>query len=230
MKKYKSHLDNWPDKSEKFYRDVYVSEFGNLLNNKQNRVLEIGFGKGHFLNVLKGSGYKNVEGVEIDNDLYSYAVARELGFKLFNIDGIDFLRKNKSKYDLIFVIDVLEHIPLNNLSLFLSLLNKNLNKNGVCVIRTVNAESVLTGSFMRYIDSTHLNSFTRFSIMPLLAESGFKNILIRKQFFHKGLIYAPVRFVRFIIELYCKFILSFYFGAEAFSSIQTPNIIVYAKK
>ena len=201
-----------------------------MLQNKSLSILEIGFGKGHFLNFLKNIGYKNVDGVEIDRSLYEYTSKRKLGFRLFNMDAINFLKKNQKKYDLIFVIDVLEHIPVNNLSTFLRFLGKNLSKGGTCIIRTVNAESVLTGNFMRYIDSTHVNAFTRYSITPLLTEAGFEKILIRKQFFNKRLKYVPVRFSRCFVEFCFKFILSFYFGASAFSSIQTPNIVVYAKK
>lgn len=230
LKDYSRHIGNWAERPGGFYKRAYLTEFGELLNDKNHKILEIGFGPGHFLKVLKDEGYKNVEGVEIDKNLYKKVKGLGLPFKLFNQDAVSFLKVRKKHYDRIFLIDVIEHIAPEKIPLFLRSLRRVLKINGICAIRTTNAESVVCGSFMRYIDFTHKISFTRFSIQPLLYEAGFSTVKIRKQRLQRRLILFPVVILRVMIELLSKLLLAAYYGVEGIRSIQTPNIVVYAKK
>lgn len=230
LKNYKKQVENWPKRSDNFYNKAYSSEFSDLLKNKQLSILEIGFGPGHFLRYLKSLGFKNVYGVEIDEGLYSQVKADFIDYELFNDDIVNFFEKNQKKFDRIFLIDVLEHIDSKKIPKLLSMICKKLNKDGICVIRTINAESVWCSSLSRYFDYTHVDSFTRFSIGPLLKESGFKNLLIRGQRLPKGFFFVPLKIMRFLTDCLAKLITLPYWGKLVFKSIQTPNLIVYAKK
>lgn len=221
---------NWPERSKNFYFNAYLTEFGKYLpKNKNSEILDIGCGKGDFLVFLEKLGYKKLYGVEIDKGMYLEAKKKLKWTNLENVDVVNFLKK-KRKFNLIFLIDVLEHIEQKKIPLLTSLLNKSLKKEGLVIIRTPNAESILFGTYMRYIDPTHYISFTRHSIKPIFEDKKFETVEIRGQNLANIWYLIPLRVARFIIEKFLLFFNILYFGETGFYSIQTPNLIAVFKK
>jgi len=227
---YRTQIENWPKRSDCFYNRAYSSEFSELLKDKKMSILEIGFGPGHFLRYLESLGFKDVHGVELDEGLFNQAKIEFLNYELINDDIINFFEKNQKKFDRIFLIDVLEHINSEKVPGLLKKICKKLNKGGICIIRTINAESIWCANLSRYFDYTHVDSFTRFSIGPLLKDSGFNDLLIRGQRLPKGFFFVPLKIMRFFSNWLARLISLPYWGELVFKSIQTPNLIVYAKK
>ena len=77
------------------------------LSKKNLNILEIGPGKGNNLDLLKL--YGNVSVLEVEKEFINYLLSKNILNKdeiFYNFDQI----KNKKSYDLIVLVDVLEHI------------------------------------------------------------------------------------------------------------------------
>jgi hypothetical protein len=79
------------------------------------------------------------------------------------------------RYDLIFLLDVLEHIPASRQLGFLGGLHSLLHSGGRLVVSVPNATSGLATRW-RYNDWTHEASFTEHSLRFVLKASGFHDI------------------------------------------------------
>lgn len=145
--------------------------------DKDQVILEIGIGFGYVINLLMELGYRNVIAVDRSRDFVD-GVRRRHGAKLRKAcwcDGVEFLSKNKSTFDCIILLDVIEHIPVPEMVGFLKSLYESLSDGGRVLIRTPNMALPLS-SFSRYIDFTHQVGFTEFSLIQLLSLAGFSQI------------------------------------------------------
>lgn len=98
-------------------------------------VLEIGYGNGGGLGYLSSRGYC-VSGIEMQEELVMRARAN--GYDVYHdVNEID----PERKFDLIVMIDVLEHIPQEEIPDFLSRLRTLLNSDGKILARFPNGDS-----------------------------------------------------------------------------------------
>lgn len=155
----------------KEHMQFYIPYF----ENKKN-VLDIGFGRGEFLTILKEKDI-NCAGVDINEQMVKKA--KEKGLNVFLDDGISFLEKQEdSCYDGIMICQVVEHLRNNELIKLLKLAYKKMAKGGILVIETINPMclSIFGRSF--YIDLTHQKPIHPFTLEFLLKEIGFEKIEI----------------------------------------------------
>lgn len=155
---YKSYLvgKNWgedfgilDDYTRKYY-DVELKEVTSNLDNKNIKVLEIGFGNGGFLTYAREKKW-DINGIEINDDLI--AIAKEKGFNVY--DSIDFF--NDGIFDLIVAFDVLEHIPPSDIIEFVNTIKSKLKKDGCFLARFPNGDSPI-GMRNQNGDITHVNA------------------------------------------------------------------------
>ena len=121
------------------------------------------------------AGYKNIEGVELVGT--QAEIARRQAADRIQIttkDGNDYIKTRKNTYDVIAMIDVLEHIPPELTGTLLQSIHAALVPGGRVVMRTPNMANFLA-SYSRYIDVTHVTGFTELSIMQLLDQNNFEN-------------------------------------------------------
>lgn len=225
---------NWPKYAylDKHIPKTYDAEFGNLLKGNES-VLEIGCGGGSLLQWL-GDKVKKCEGIEIDSGMVEEARRVNKGVKITHGDflKVNFPSKKGGTYDVIFMLDVIEHIEVNKIISMLEKCRKLLKKNGKLILRTPNAQSLYFGSYFRYNDFTHTTAFTRYSITTALLEAGFQNesISVRKTKTASGVVYTPLHISRWFLEILATLVHVAYFGPTGLSSIQSPNLVVIAQK
>lgn len=157
--------------------DVYVSQLVNYLVNysqinKNNSILEIGFGTGIILKELKNNGFVNLKGIEPGN--------HEL---LEGMDGIEIIngffphKKINDKQDLIYHFAVWEHI-FNPVEFIANQLNF-LSTNGRIVFGVPNCEPYINEGDVSVFLHEHFNYFTIQSILSVVNKAGGKLIDIR---------------------------------------------------
>jgi SAM-dependent methyltransferase len=184
----------------KFYNYIY----GNHFKKTNELVLDIGCGSGIFLEWLRGKGYENIEGIDID-----FGLAEHVKNKGFNVhfveDSYTWLKEsaNAGKYDIVFLKDVLEHIEVNEVKPFLRACMQILNKNGVLLITTPNANSSFAAR-MRYVDYSHVQSFTEESLCYWLRIAGIKNFEIQGDDHYE--FHSLVSFGRMVVKYFFRFI------------------------
>jgi 2-polyprenyl-3-methyl-5-hydroxy-6-metoxy-1,4-benzoquinol methylase len=151
------------------YFDHYMLPL--LPKKKTASILEIGCGWGKYLSHLKKSGYKNAEGIDISPEQIAYA-RKQLKLKNVTLaDGLKFLKTSKKKYDAIYMIDVLEHLDLEDSIEIGKLIYKSLNKNGVFFFQVPNGVSLMTP--IRYADITHTRAYSDYMCTQYMKLAGF---------------------------------------------------------
>lgn len=178
---YSRHYKNWHadttehiEKMNRFYAAIIGEHFP---TNKDLSILDIGCGMGFLLLSLKNAGYKNMSGIDTDEQQVRSCNEKNLDVSLVR-DSIGYLNNSSAKYDLITAFDVLEHIPPADQISFLKAINGALKPEGQLIVTVPNANSVLA-SRNRYIDYTHHVLFTEVSLDFVLYNAGFREIDIK---------------------------------------------------
>ena len=95
----------------------------------ESNFLDIGIGKGELLYLWKDLGYLNIKGIDISEEVVNFCnrlFYEKLTFKISN--PVEFLNKNKNNFDLITLIDVIEHISVDLVLELVLSLNESLKE------------------------------------------------------------------------------------------------------
>jgi len=173
---YKKWHSDEPDyiRSRVQHYKSYLLKF--LPENKDAYILEVGCGMGFALLALKELGYKNSEGIDTSKQQIESAKNKGLNVHLVEPNN-EFLENNEDKYDLIYSLDVLEHIKKEYQIPFVRSVYNALKKDGKFICTVPNANSILASRWL-YNDWTHHCSFTEHSLDFVLYNGGFKDIEI----------------------------------------------------
>jgi 2-polyprenyl-3-methyl-5-hydroxy-6-metoxy-1,4-benzoquinol methylase len=174
--KYLSSVDITKNNIEKIFNcniDLQKEVYENLPKNRNAKILDLGCGYGTFLNALRSLGYKNLYGVEIGKEQSEFL--KDKGFKIYQLDILDFLKTSNQTFDCITLFDVLEHFKKDEIVAMIPLLKSRLAGGGVIIVRVPNGEAIFKGSIM-YSDFTHETFFTKLSLIQLFRTFGFKKI------------------------------------------------------
>lgn len=147
----------------------------NLLKEKKNRIriLDIGCGKGYFLNKYKKKAY--IKGLEINESHIKY-----LKSKKYNFENKDLLNyKPDFKYDLVLLFATLEHLP--NIEKYISYLKeKILKKTGSILVDLPSIRDPLSYYYninnykKMFYKRYHIYYFSKNSLEKLFKKHGFK--------------------------------------------------------
>jgi 2-polyprenyl-3-methyl-5-hydroxy-6-metoxy-1,4-benzoquinol methylase len=161
-----------------FFRDLVAANYLSQLPRKDARVLEVGCGKGYFLQVLREHGFARLEGIDLSPA--NVAACRErFGLKEVHVaDAVPFLGGRLGAYDVIFLKDILEHVEKDALSEFVVRLSRALALGGRLIVQVPNMHWI-AGLHERYMDLTHEVGFTRESLAQLM-RLHFDSVEVRK--------------------------------------------------
>jgi len=146
--------------------------FGALFSAGQ-QVLEIGPGRGEFLEFAATKGITNIDVIDRDQGVLDYVKARYpvRGAWTCSAENLSSLDTTLSTYDRIFVLQVMEHIRTESLEDFIRSLYKHLKPGGKLIITVPNGANPLS-IVERYSDITHHNLFSENSLRELVQLSG----------------------------------------------------------
>jgi O-antigen chain-terminating methyltransferase len=135
--------------------------------------LDIGCGRGEFLELMKENGV-NAHGIDINDEMIEYCKSK--GFSVEKVDAITYLNKIEDKrLDGIFIDQVVEHLEPEYLIQMLKLCNKKLKLGYYIFIETVNPLS-FTSFVNFYIDMTHKRPIHPETLKFLVSMAGFREI------------------------------------------------------
>ena len=162
------------ERNSKMYEELYGKY---LPENKEVKILDVGSGFGWFLHYLNSKGYYRIMGVEIDE--YKVKTARKFGIEIKRTSIYDFFMLNllRERYDLIFMLYILEHMTIPEVEEILSMAYKSMSQRGRIVVSVPNMESPFNLR-LRYIDVTHQIGFTASSLLYILYQAGFDDLKI----------------------------------------------------
>jgi 2-polyprenyl-3-methyl-5-hydroxy-6-metoxy-1,4-benzoquinol methylase len=154
-------------------RSILLQNLGpHLPPDKDVAVLDVGCGRGYALEWLQSLGYRNLIGIDPDAGQIRFAEARGLRVQRTD-DSHSFLDARPGCYDVVLMMDVLEHVPIAAQPALLSAINIALRPGGRLICTVPNAASPLA-DYWRFVDYTHETLFTNESLEFLLTETGFE--------------------------------------------------------
>jgi 2-polyprenyl-3-methyl-5-hydroxy-6-metoxy-1,4-benzoquinol methylase len=155
------------NRTEKIF-DVRYSSY--LPHDSNARIIDVGCGTGRMLEWLEKKGFKNLEGIDASEEQVTLAVkATDAHIIQENINDWDFGSNN---YDLILLLDVLEHQSKSDAIELLQKLKTALKPSGKIIIQVPNCISPF-GIKIQFGDITHLTAFNEHSLAQMLRISGF---------------------------------------------------------
>jgi 2-polyprenyl-3-methyl-5-hydroxy-6-metoxy-1,4-benzoquinol methylase len=144
--------------------------------NLDASLLDLGCGRGEWLELLKERGYK-AQGIDLNRVMTHQCT--ELGLDVIEADAIEFLIKQKENtYSVITGFHIVEHLPLKALIALLDEARRVLIPGGMIILETPNPENLIVGSCNFYTDPTHRTPIPPNPLKFFVEQRGFVDILI----------------------------------------------------
>ena len=140
--KYYKPLEQMMSLRHQYMGNIIASEANaNIYNYFKNRqILDLGCGTGKFLHNYYELGATCL-GVDLVNN---FQFQNKKNFKLINSNFKSFIKKNKIKFDVIFIFEFLEHLSLIEREALFQYLPKILKTNGKVFLSTLNRNFIST--------------------------------------------------------------------------------------
>jgi len=143
-----------------------------FLKNRNN-ILDIGCGRGEFIELLKKNGVDGI-GIDIDKEIVRYCQKKHL--KAIHADFQKYLIKQPDNYfGGISALQVIEHLSFNELISFFKLCFRKLSVGGILITETVNPHCLPAHKFF-YIDPTHTKPLFPEVAKFLFISTGFQRV------------------------------------------------------
>jgi SAM-dependent methyltransferase len=178
-------------------------------------VLDIGCGRGIFLDLLRTAG---IEAVGIDRSPESVAACRERGFDVRSEDAHQYLGRSAGQFGGIFCSHVIEHMSYDDAMALLALCRGALRQGGVLALVTPNPEDISIISEIFWLDPTHVRPYPKLLLESMLQAHGFK-VTLTRQFLGSWRMIGRRNLPGYLLR---RMLLGRYFGR--------PNTLVVAEK
>lgn len=139
------------------------------------RILEIGYGLGDLLDLMKAHGYTRYEGVDVDRECYEHCVQRHPVSVSDDVRG--FLEGARGAYDAILMKEVIGFIPAEEVLSYLRAVRGALVPGGTLVLQSFNA-ALLTSYYTHSNDAGYRAAYTEHSLRQVLVAAGFDHVTI----------------------------------------------------
>jgi O-antigen chain-terminating methyltransferase len=140
-------------------------------SEREARVLDIGCGRGEWLELLRENGY-SAQGIDTNRIMVDQC--RERGLNVEEYEAIRFLRDQApGTFSAVTGLHIVEHLPLPVLIQLLDGVFRILRPGGIAIFETPNPENMIVGATFFHIDPTHGNPVHPLTMDFLLGQRGF---------------------------------------------------------
>jgi SAM-dependent methyltransferase len=178
-------------------------------------VLDIGCGRGVFLELLRSAG---IQALGLDSSSEALDFCREKGLNFCREDARSFLAGRENEFGGVFCSHVIEHLDYEQATCLVRSCYRALKAGGTLVMVTPNPEDLSIISEIFWLDPTHVRPYPLKLLKSMLRSAGFQ-VMHEKQFLGSwrliGRRNLPAYFFR-------RMLLGRYFGR--------PNTLVVANK
>jgi O-antigen chain-terminating methyltransferase len=141
-------------------------------------VLDIGCGRGEWLELLKSEG---IEAQGVDRNRVFVEECGRAGLSVIEADALTHLRSLPSEsLNAVTSFHLVEHLQFEILIKLLDEIVRTLRRDGLLILETPNPENLLVGSCNFYADPTHRHPIPSETLQFLLESRGFHDIKILK--------------------------------------------------
>jgi 2-polyprenyl-3-methyl-5-hydroxy-6-metoxy-1,4-benzoquinol methylase len=155
--------------------EVFEADLSNYLpDNKEVPILDVGCGWGQLLWWLREKGYTNIQGIDIGKAQEEHG--KSIGIDIICVkDSTSFLENPDSKYKLVIMNHMIEHMPAAEGIKLLKAVYKSLLPGGRVIVQTPNL-CAIGANHGRYIEISHVTGYTESSLHQIVSLAGFSNI------------------------------------------------------
>lgn len=206
---------------KKFYSAIF-----NKIELRNKYLLDFGFGTGSLLKWSSDRG-AFVYGIEIQKELIDIA-RKKIGKS--DITLYENIRQlSKIKFDIVTLLNVLEHQTKENVPLFLKQIYMNMKNGGILIITIPNCQSP-AGFANQFGDPTHLSMLSGPILHEILRATGFKQIYYKSKPIQnsENFLYRLIKKVTLPFQL--AFILLYKLTFSIKNTPLGPDVIIFAKK
>jgi SAM-dependent methyltransferase len=137
-------------------------------------MLEIGPGYGQWLELLrKDLGYTHAVAIDVSHEVVAFCNQLLPGSTSHVADTVAMLAANPARFERIFVLHVLEHLPKPVAQAWMRALLGALRPGGQLVVEVPNMANFMTNGYLRWADLTHEAGYSELSLRVLLESGGF---------------------------------------------------------
>jgi len=175
---YSLHYRRFHDNSEKHAEETAAWQQLMLAPHapadREAPILDIGCGFGFALRALRNLGFKKLTGLEMSPQQAGYC--REAGFNV-EVTGntAAWLRSHPGQFAFVVLLDVLEHVPVEEQIDFTRAIHEALQPGGKVFMTVPNASAIIASRW-RHLDHTHHTCFTEHSLHFVFLNAGFKSL------------------------------------------------------
>jgi O-antigen chain-terminating methyltransferase len=139
--------------------------------------VDIGCGRGEWLDVLKCEGVRNYTGVDLNK--IQLEVCREKGHSVVYQDCNAYLSGlAENSVDVITGFQIVEHLKFDELLALFGFCERVLRPNGVIIFETPNSSNLITAANYFYSDPTHKRPIYQSTLRFIAERSGFSEVEI----------------------------------------------------
>lgn len=208
------------------FRESLIRKF--FPPDKDAAIIDLGCGTGGFVHVARELGYKNAAGVDAAQALVE--AGQSQGIENIGVSLIDeFLARTDDRtYDLVSLMDVLEHMEREEAMETLDGIWRILKPGGRLLMHVPNAGGIFP-TVIRYGDMTHEQAFTRTSLNQLLSTVGFVSVSIHEDL---PVVHGLKSAVRRAVWTAGTWPIRLLYAAEtgSFDCCLTQNVTVFARR
>jgi O-antigen chain-terminating methyltransferase len=146
------------------------------LLEKEFTVLDVGCGRGEWLDLLRQEGYR-ARGVDFNRIMVEECREKQLDVE--GADALDYLRRvPDASVGAVTVFHMVEHLPFRKLVLLLDEVTRILQPGGIAIFETPNPNNFLVGSRNFYFDPTHRNPIPNETLRFLVESRGLCQVKV----------------------------------------------------
>jgi len=157
-------------------QSVYLPVVEALHAKVPKQVLDVGCGRGEWLELLKESGVP-AEGIDLNEEFVD--AGRAAGLTVRKADAMQFLAAQvENTYSLLSAFHVVEHLGFDNLLAFLKEAYRVVDEGGAILLETPNPANLVVGACNFYIDPTHERPIPSVLLSFAAEYSGFESVVV----------------------------------------------------
>ena len=159
-------------------QEYYLPYIKEVVSSPLEEVLDVGCGRGEWLELLKENGIK-AKGVDLNSLMIEES--NSLGLDTKVQDAIAYLKALEDEtLSAISGFHIVEHLPFDILVQLFDESLRVLKKGGMIIFETPNPENIFVGACSFYTDPTHINPIPPSTLQFLAQNRGFKDVDIHR--------------------------------------------------